>query len=70
MLRCYHLYIADSEAAVELEAIVLSTRLLNDLRHICADPIYQSSHLESYHNVQIHFAQKCYGYSFFGMLGR
>ena len=50
-----HLF-ADTKASEKLSALLIDTRLLNDLVRL--SPSYQTSSLESYHSVIIHYAPK------------
>lgn len=57
-----------TKVAVKLEELLHNKRLLKDL--VKMSPLHQTSNVEAYHNVVIHFCPKMTVYSFKGMLCR
>ena len=62
------LYIIDTKASTKISCLLTNPRLLKDIARL--SPKYQTSSLESFHSVLIHFAPKSVAFSFNGMLCR
>ncbi|XP_066272311.1 uncharacterized protein [Branchiostoma lanceolatum] len=54
-----------TKVSVEVEKILMRKKLLNDLRRL--SPAYQTSYLEAFHSLILHFAPKMYHFSYQGM---
>lgn len=61
-------YYADSKASNKLTPIVMNPLICKDMTRL--SPLYQTSNLEAYHSVVIHFAPKSTAFSYVGMLSR
>lgn len=61
---CTKLYV-DTKASEKLIALLTKTRFLKDLTRL--SPLHQTSSLESYHSVVIHYAPKSVAFSYSGM---
>ena len=61
-------FIIDTKPSEELSKLITGTRFCNDVSRI--SPYYQTSALEAFHSVFIHFAPKSTAFSYEGMLGR
>ena len=64
----YGYFHADTKASEKLCALLTDTNLLKNLTRL--SPLYQISHLESFHSVIIHFAPKSVALSYPGMTCR
>lgn len=67
----YHLNVLsclDSAAAVRFEKLVLDKNLLSSIRNLSGK--YQTSNVEAFHSLIIHFAPKLTVFSYSGMLAR
>ena len=67
ILKC-DIGFADTKVSVKLEGLVNNKRLLKDMAKM--SPLHQTSNVEAYHNVIIHFCPKMTVYSYRGMLCR
>ena len=54
--------IIDSKASEEISALILNSKLKKDIAKV--SPIYQTSSLEAFHSVIIHFAPKSTAFSY------
>lgn len=68
MYHVYEMDISDSKAADELQKIVHRPALLGDIRKLSGGP--QTSVLEAFHSLIIHFAPKSLPFSYEGMIAR
>ena len=57
--------ITDSKASEKLSALLTNAKLSKDIARL--SPVYQTSSLESFHGVIIHFAPKSTAFSYQGM---
>ena len=69
-VHVYNLYFLtilfiDTSVSEKLTAILTNAQLLKDITRL--SPLYQTSTLESFHNVIIHYAPKSVGLSYEGM---
>ena len=62
------LYITDTKASEHLNTLITNTKLCNDIGKL--SPKYQTSSLEAFHSVMVHFLPKSTAFSYEGMLGR
>lgn len=63
-----YLKFIDSQAEVELQKILLNTRVVNQIGKLSG--VYQTSALEAFHSVINQFAPKMYSFSYGGMEAR
>ena len=68
--KCYselmYVYaVTDSKASEKLSALLTKAKLSKDIAKL--SPVYQTSSLESFHSVVIHFAPKSTAFSYQGM---
>ena len=61
-------YIPDTKPSEKLSGLITKTMFCNDVSHL--SPLHQTSSLESFHNVIIHFASKSIALSYHGMISR
>lgn len=61
----FHSQYVDSKASDKVSSLLSSTQLINDVTRL--SPTYQTSSLEAYHSVIIHFAPKYAALSYQGM---
>ena len=66
--HCHSFLFTDTEASEKLSALINNPSLCKDIVQL--SPIYQTSFLESFHNVIIYFAPKSVGFSYLGMQSR
>ena len=64
----YLIVYTDSKLSGKVCELLNDTKFVNDLRRL--SPEHQTSSLESYHSVIIHFAPKYAALSHYGMLSR
>ena len=62
------LFIVDTKASEKLTPLLLNSYHLKDITHLSSS--YQTSSLESFHNIVIHFAPKSIAFSYMGMKSR
>ena len=62
------LFIVDTKASEKLTPLLLNSNHLKDITRLSSS--YQTSSLESFHNIVIHFAPKSIAFSYMGMKSR
>lgn len=62
------LLITDTKASKKITDLILNTKFCNDIS--CMSPMHQTSCLEAFHSVLIHFLPKSTAFSYKRMLGR
>ena len=62
------LFIIDTKASEKLTPLLLNSNHLKDITRLSSS--YQTSSLESFHNIVIHFAPKSIAFSYMGMKSR
>ena len=63
-----HMYtygVTDTKASEKLSALLTNAKLRKDI--VKLSPIYQTSYLEAFHSIVIHFAPKSTAFSYQGM---
>lgn len=58
----------DTKASEKVSSLLQRTQLWNDIRQL--SPLHQTSNLEAFHSLLIHFVPKSTAFSYHGMLGR
>ena len=61
-------HVLDTKPSEKLSDLITNTMFCNDLSRL--SPLHQTSSLESFHNVIIHFATKSVALSYHGMISR
>ena len=61
-------YCIDTKASEKLTSLLLNSNHLKDITRLSST--YQTSSLESFHNIVIHFAPKSIAFSYMGMKSR
>ena len=67
-MKCTAFVVIDTKASEKLTSLLNNTYLLKDLTRL--SPSYQTSSLESFHSVVIHYAPKSIAFSYTGMQSR
>lgn len=63
-LLCF-LFLSGTKVAVELEKVILSKLLCKDIAQLSG--MFQTSAVEAFHSLLIHFCPKMFGFSYRGM---